>query len=312
MTSFAIIGAGQMAREHAKAFTNIDGVSLLGVAIRSKSSLKDFAKEFKVSQVCENIKELYETTRADLVVVAVNVEQTAKVLLDCARYPWTILVEKPIGINLAESLKLRDQLGESTRRIFVAFNRRHYSTFLKINQIIGDDPDQRIIKVIDQEDQFAALLAGIDKLTVDNWMFANSIHLIDLLKQFARGKVIEIEKKSNWISMSNMKHIVHIKFESGDVGIYECQWNDVGPWSVSVEVGKARLLLKPLEKLLQISESGEVTDISPNSEWDLNFKPGFRRQAEMMIRQVEGKVSPVASFADAVSTMQLVHDIYSN
>lgn len=312
MINLAIVGAGQMAREHAKAFTNIDNVSLVGVAGRSKNSLKAFEAEFKIIQVCENIRELYETTNADLVVVAVNVEQTANVLLDCARYPWTILVEKPLGINLAESLKLRDQLGENTRRIFVAFNRRHYSTFLKINQIIGDDSNQRIIKVIDQEDQFAALLARIDKLTVENWMFANSIHLIDLLRQFARGKVVEIEKKSKWKSMSNMKHQVRIKFESGDLGIYECQWNDAGPWSVSVEAGNISLLLKPLEKLLQISDSGEFTDITPKSEWDLKFKPGFRRQAEMMVRQVEGKVSAVTGFNDALTTMQLVHDIYNN
>ena len=39
----AIVGAGKIAREHAKAFCDIDGIELLGVTSRSKKSLDAFA-----------------------------------------------------------------------------------------------------------------------------------------------------------------------------------------------------------------------------------------------------------------------------
>ena len=122
----AIVGAGKIAREHAKAFCDIDCVELLGVTSRSKKSLDAFANEFKVNNKCDNIQELYRTTQAELVIITVNVDQISSVLLECARYPWTILVEKPLGINMAECNNLDISLGTETSRVYSALNRRHY------------------------------------------------------------------------------------------------------------------------------------------------------------------------------------------
>ena len=99
----AIVGAGKIAREHAKAFLDIENTELLGVTSRSKKPLEAFATDFKVTNKCDNIGQLYRTTQAELVIITVNVDQISNVLLECALYPWTILVEKPLGINLAES-----------------------------------------------------------------------------------------------------------------------------------------------------------------------------------------------------------------
>ncbi len=306
----AIVGAGKIAREHAKAFLDIENTELLGVTSRSKKPLEAFATDFKVINKCDNIEQLYRTTQAELVIITVNVDQISSVLLECARFPWTILVEKPLGINLAESNFLDKALGDAANRIYVALNRRHYSTFRELDRLINFDSGQRIIKVMDQEDQFAARSAGFGTEIIEHWMFANSIHLIDILRQFGRGKIVNIEQSSNWKSMTIMKHCVYVAFDSGDIGFYECQWNKVGPWSVSVTKENSTWLMEPLEKLTQIFEKGEAIDITPTSDWDTKFKPGFRLQAEMMIAKMKGQESKIVSFKDALATTQLVHDMY--
>lgn len=308
----AIVGAGNIAREHAKAFLDLDDIELLGVTSRSKEPLEIFATQFKISNKCDNIDDLYKMTKAELVIITVNIDQISSVLIECARYPWTILVEKPLGTNFAESQRLSKDLGDATNRIYVALNRRHYSTFRELDRLINLNSDQRIIKVTDQEDQFAARLAGFSTPITDHWMFANSIHLIDILRQFGRGKIIRIEQETKWKSMTIMKHCVSIAFDSGDLGIYECHWNEVGPWSVSVSKENSNWLMKPLEKLEQVIETGEVIDITPKSDWDTKFKPGFRLQAKMMIAQMKGQESKIVSFQDALMTMQLVHDMYQS
>ena len=308
----AIVGAGKIAREHAKAFLDIEKTELLGVTSRSKKPLEAFATDFKVTNKCDNIEQLYRTTQAELVIITVNVDQILSVLLECACYPWTILVEKPLGINLTEGNYLDKALGDATNQIYVALNRRHYSTFRELDRLINLDSGQRIIKVTDQEDQFAARAAGFSTQITENWMFANSIHLIDILRQFGRGKIIDIDQSSKWKSMTTMKHQVSIAFDSGDIGIYECQWNEAGPWSVSVTKENSTWLMKPLEKLTQIFESGGAIDLTPKSDWDTNFKPGFRLQAEMMIAKMKDRESKIVSFKDALSTMQLVHDMYES
>ncbi|CAB4748510.1 unannotated protein [freshwater metagenome] len=222
------------------------------------------------------------------------------------------MVEKPLGINLTEGNYLDKALGDAVNRIYVALNRRHYSTFRELDRLINLDSGKRIIKVIDQENQFAARSAGFSTQITENWMFANSIHLIDILRQFGRGKIINIEQSTKWKSMTTMKHQVSIAFDSGDIGIYECQWNEAGPWSVLVSKENSNWLMKPLEKLTQIFESSGAIDLTPKSDWDTNFKPGFRLQAEMMIAKMKDRESKIVSFKDALSTMQLVHDMYES
>jgi len=308
----AIVGAGKIAREHAKAFLDIENTQLLGVTSRSRNPLEAFAADFNVINKCDNIEQLYRTTQAELVIITVNVDQISSVLLECARYPWTILVEKPLGINLTESNYLDKALGDAANRIYVALNRRHYSTFRELDRLINFDSGKRIIKVTDQEDQFAARSAGFGTQIIEHWMFANSIHLIDIFRQFGRGKILNIEQSSKWKSMAIMKHCVYVTFDSGDLGIYECQWNEIGPWSVSVTKENSTWLMKPLEKLTQIFETGVAIDITPKSDWDTKFKPGFRLQAEMMIAKMKGQESKIVSFKDALATMQLVHDMYES
>lgn len=307
----AIVGAGVIAQEHARAFLDIDDIEIVGVTSRSKQPLENFATKFNVKNKCSSIQDLYKTTQAELVIITVSVDQISNVLLECAQHPWTILVEKPLGINFIESQDLLRALGEVTNRIFVALNRRHYSTFLKLEQIINLDSSPRLIKITDQEDQFAARFAGSSFSVTENWMFANSIHLIDILRQFGRGQVTAIKQQSKWKSMATMKHQVSVSFDSGDIGIYECQWNKPGPWSVSVEKENLFWIMKPLEKLEQILKTGEIIEMTPKSDWDTKFKAGFRRQAELMIAQLEGKESKIASFQDAFMTMRLVNEMYN-
>lgn len=307
-----IIGTGAMARAHAKAFLDLDEVEIVGVAGRSIDSLEDFGNEFDVNSRHTNIQNLYHATEADLAVISVDIDQTCNVLLTTAEFPWTILTEKPIGVDLTESKKLKAELGDSVYRIFVALNRRHYSTFQELIKNVQLKPGARIINVTDQEDQFDATIKGFPSRVVENWMFANSIHMIDMIRQTARGKIVGIDRIANWQSMKKTEHRVSIFFDSGDICNYQCKWNDEGPWAFSVETKDSIFLMKPLEKLLEVSSNGEVVDITPQSEWDLKFKPGIRHQAEMMHRRMKNKSSTITEFLDAFETMQLVNDIYKN
>ena len=47
-----------------------------------------------------------------------------------------------------------------------------------------------------------------------------------------------------------------------------------------------------------------------NHPWDAQFKPGFRRQAGEVIKQVRGEPAGVVSLCEARETMELIHRIY--
>ena len=66
-------------------------------------------------------------------------------------------------------------------------NRRFYSSTQKLQKILLNNKDKRIVTVFDQESKSNALKSGHNNKVVKNWMFANSIHLIDYFNIFAEA-----------------------------------------------------------------------------------------------------------------------------
>jgi hypothetical protein len=48
----------------------------------------------------------------------------------------------------------------------------------------------------------------------------------------------------------------------------------------------------------------------PVHQWDLDFKPGFRSQAEEAIKAVRGWAHTLANLETALGTMRLINAIY--
>ena len=102
-----IMGAGYMAREHAKAISDIDGVSIVGAMGRSRAkSAITFCSEFGIDVYAETLAELYEKTQADALVIAVNELSSPAIVMEALNFPWIILAEKPISLNLEEVQKI--------------------------------------------------------------------------------------------------------------------------------------------------------------------------------------------------------------
>ena len=120
----AIIGAGSMAREHLRAFQDVAGVDVAGLRSRTRARADSLAAAHGVAIVCDSLPELYEKTRADLVVIAVDVIELAAVSRACFEFPWTVLVEKPVGYNFVEAQEVQQAAASKRRKVLVALNRR--------------------------------------------------------------------------------------------------------------------------------------------------------------------------------------------
>jgi predicted dehydrogenase len=304
----AIVGAGYMAQEHARALNSIN-VELVGVCGRTRSRAEAMAQVYDMP-VFGTIAEMYAATQADAVIVTVNELSMPAVSSECFRLPWVCLLEKPVGVDLAVATQILDQSRRDRARAFVALNRRSYSATRQALAELADDDGPRLISVLDQEDQEAARAAGQPEEVVRNWMYANSIHLIDYFSFMARGDVVSVTHAAPWTPEAPRFVAAQIRFSSGDVGVYQAVWNAPGPWSVTVTNRHVRLEMRPLEKLA-IQRRGErrLTDIAPDVV-DTEFKPGLRYQAEQLIGFLEGRNANLATLEEAHRSMTLCARIY--
>jgi len=164
--------------------------------------------------------------------------------------------------------------------------------------------------VLDQENELAAREAGQPEEVIMNWMFANSIHIIDLIRLFCRGQVSQVSSELIWQLDECRAVNANISFDSGDRATYQGVWNVPGPWSCAVTEGKSRWEMRPLESL-SLLENGSRTPIAYDlGQIDVDFKPGLAVQAEQFINLIRGLQSTLPSVHDALQSMKLIESIY--
>jgi predicted dehydrogenase len=306
----AIIGAGYMAREHIRAFQDIPEVKIEGITSRTKTRAEALAAEFNIPFVCGSIDELNAKTSAKLVVITVPELSTNPVSRACFEYPWMILMEKPAGYNLADAEDIEAAARAKNSKVFVALNRRFYSSTQKVLQDLKTSKSPRFIHVQDQEDQQRALQAGQPPTVVDYWMYANSVHVIDYLTLFGRGRITSVEPVVAWDPDHPWIVISKVKYDSGDVGLYEGVWEGPGPWSVSINTPEKRWEMRPLENASFQLAGQRKLEVVETHPWDQEFKPGLRLQAENAVLAAQGFKTELPTLEDSLKSMQLVKSIF--
>jgi predicted dehydrogenase len=307
----ALIGAGSMAREHLRAFQDVPGVRIVGLYSRTRSRAEALGAAHGIATVCDSVAELYERTRADLVVITVNVIELGAVSRACLEFPWTILVEKPVGHDFEEAQSIQEMASIKGRRVVVALNRRFLSSTRSALADIERWDSPRYIHVQDQQSLHEAAAFGHPPIVVKNWMYANSIHVIDYLRLFGRGPVTRITPIVPWNPDRPRIVLAAIEFESGDLGLYEGIWDGPGPWAVTISTPETRWELRPLERAAFQSRGERGLQTIEPSEWDRAFKPGFRLQAEMAVAAAMGRPSTAPMLDESIETMKMIKDIFS-
>ena len=305
----AMIGAGYMAREHLKAFADIRQVRLVGITSRTKSRAEALAQEFGISLVVENIAELADL-KPHLVIITVNAEHVHKVVAECCSYPWTILTEKPVGMNLHQYMDTMAIVKSSKASVFIALNRRlHASTRCLLTEL-QQCQGPRFIEVFDQQEpkRLRQLNRQIDDLEL---AFSNSIHTIDFISFLGRGEISSVRPALPWKGQRTLAVAASVNFTSGDMGMYHAVWNAPGPWAVFVTTHEKRFELRPLENLAIQPMGKRVLDEITLSDIDIRFKPGLRIQSEEAVKAALGLDNCCSSLADARRTMELIDAIYA-
>jgi predicted dehydrogenase len=219
-------------------------------------------------------------------------------------------MEKPPGRDLDEAVYLESLAQKHGRTIYVGLNRRFLgSTEAVLNDINARD-EPRFVRVEDQQSLETARVIGHPEEIVQRWMYANSIHLMDYLRSLCRGSVKKITPITPWSPQSPTYVLAAVEFDSGDIGLYEATWDGPGPWAVTVNTPGRRWELRPLEQAKFINAGERALNEVAATNADKNFKPGFQRQAEEVIKALSGAPSRAPTLASAIETMRMISTIF--
>ena len=309
MIKVSIIGAGRISEQYIKVLKSFKNVKIVGIVSKSEKSSKIKSKKFDIPYFGNSIDTMMNKIKPNIVIVCVTPTETMKVCFNLFKYNCISLIEKPLGLSLEDSKKILFKATTFKRKSFVALNRRYLNSTNLLLKKISSDKSKRIVSVFDQEDTQTAKKNGHNSLVIKNWMYANSIHLIDYFTFLCRGNVKKIYNQK--IKLNNRQYFKSSKilFTSGDIGIYHAYWNRPSPWKISVSCNKSYFYMSPIEKLFEKNNKGQL--ISHNdSKYDKEYKPGFYFMVKNLLKVYTGKKYNLVSLKENIKTMDLIKRIY--
>lgn len=277
-----LIGAGYMGKEYGKILNDLD--VQYSVSCRSDSSAVKFKEEIGVMPISGGIENALNHIDLipDAAIVAVNVEFLSSTVMALLNYGIKeILVEKPAGLNKDEILEVYEISKSVGAKVYVAYNRRFYSSTDKALDIISNDGGVSSFNFEFTEWGFQIEKTAHAPEVKENWLLANSTHVIDLaffLGGFPKDMYSISSGSLDWHSRAS-KYAGAGVTDNGALFSYQANWDAPGRWAVEVLTNEHRLYFRPMEKLaIQKKGSVNVENVEIDNQIDIDFKPGLYKQ----------------------------------
>lgn len=175
-----LIGAGPMAGFHADVLAAL-GASVTIIAT-SSTRASPLAQKHGMAQFTQGYSQaLAQLPHPDAAVIALPVDQLSQAALELTQAGVPrILIEKPGAINAAALDLVRLAAATSGSQVFVAYNRRFFSSVQEARRRIAraDSVLSVCFEFCEDSDRIAALTTP--DIIKQNWVLANSSHVIDL------------------------------------------------------------------------------------------------------------------------------------
>lgn len=297
-----------MAIEYAKVLKSL-GRDFIVIG-RGESSARRFKEATGIDPFIGGLDAFLQLSpeQPDKVINCVRACDLGKTCIKLAEYGIkSILSEKP-GFLPDEANQVLKAASENGTSIYIAYNRRFYSSVLAAEKIIKDDGG--LLSFNFEFTEWAHVIEAsstIPEIEKNNLFITNSSHVVDLAF-FLGGDPLEISCFQNgtvgWHTPSNFVGAGITKL--GILFSYSANWNAPGRWSIEMLTAKHRIYLKPMEQLqLQDKGSVKVYPVEIDDHLDKEFKPGFYLEIKSFL---DGNVSRLCSLDKQV---EHVNQIYS-
>jgi len=275
-----LIGAGYMAEEYIKVLEalKID----VKVITRGEKRAAVLASKYNVDISWGNLNSLLseKSNLPDYAIVAVSIDELCGVVLNLIdagiKY---ILVEKPVGLTQIEIDRVASFSKKKKVEIYVAYNRRFYSSVNFLKKAVDEDGGITSINF-----EFTEWVHTIDTNkfpppVLNKFLIANSTHVIDtvfflagrpkVLSSFISGDGVEWHKTGSVFVGSGIT-------ENDILFSYSSNWEAPGRWGIEVCTNKRKYYLRPMERLsVQEKGSVQIKEYEEDYSIDEKFKPGL-------------------------------------
>ncbi len=163
-----IVGAGENARDHARACRNVEEAELVAICDISADALERFGTEFDVTRRYTDLAQMLDQEELDIVVISVWGVYHAELAIAVAASGKVraVLVEKPISITADECEEMIAAANRNGVLLAEAFKWRHDPQHLRVEELLAAG---RIGRPVSVHGSFTSPLTRF--AAPDNWRY---------------------------------------------------------------------------------------------------------------------------------------------
>lgn len=312
--SAAIIGVGAMGKNHARVYSELDGVKLAAVADVDESTAADVSGKYGCSYHTDYLR-LLEEEEIDLASVVVPTSLHSQVGIDCVGHGLNVLVEKPIADNVQSAERLVDASVKAGVLLCVGHVERFNPAVIELKRRLLADELGSVFKVsVKRVGPFPRRVRDVGVI-VD---FAT--HDLDVVQHLVGSPVervfAEAERRIH-ASHEDMLTAV-LKFRNGVVGLLDVNWlTPEKKRKLSVVGEKGMFVLNYMTQELFFCGAGESSfgDVEGSTSVEgfmkipvIKAEP-LKAEIQAFVDCVRGKSCSTVSGGEAVAALRLADSL---
>jgi UDP-N-acetylglucosamine 3-dehydrogenase len=216
--SVGVIGVGAMGKNHARVYSQLPGVKLVGVADSDEALATTIAQEYNCQPFTDYNALLNETP--DAVSIAVPTTLHKKVALDAIQRGINILVEKPITDTIENADATIEAARQKGVKLMVGHIERFNPAVIKLKELIDNKQLGNIISMS------AKRVGPYNPRIRDVGIILDlGTHDIDIMSYLYGEKIKQVYASAGSVIHSHEDHaIITLNFANGSNGVIETNW----------------------------------------------------------------------------------------
>jgi predicted dehydrogenase len=137
--NWGIIGCGDVTEiKSGPAFNKVKNSSLVAVMRRNSEKAKDYAQRHHVPKWYDNAASLLHDPDVNAIYIATPPSSHEEYTIAAIETGKPVYVEKPMSVNIASAIKMRNAANEKKAKLVIAHYRREQPYFKKIKQLLDE------------------------------------------------------------------------------------------------------------------------------------------------------------------------------
>jgi len=295
MINVAVIGTGNMGRNHVRVYSEIDNVNLVAVSDVDKKVGKNIAWKFTCNYYTDYKKMLLHED-IDAVSIAVPTKFHKNVAIECIRGGKHVLIEKPIADTVEHGEKIWQEANDHGVLLMVGHIERFNPAVISLKKIIDGGQLGEVTSII-------AKRVGVfpPQIKDANVILDLGIHDIDIFNFLLDKRPREVFTKSGRALGSQREDHALIILDYGDVSCF-AQTNWITPVKIrtlAVTGTKGYAELNYITQELNIFES--VYEKGHDSFGDFILKFGTPNEIKVNVQKEEPLKLEIQNFIDSIA-----------